>query len=1369
MMKLNKHLFQALYVYRYLSLLIFLPFVVNGQCDDPINNFTYIGTFENSAYYTSNAPAQPMQAQTLAISLGGNLVTINSAAENNFLQANISEMIYIGLSDDAAEGNLVWASGDALGYSNIDNCNFCNDNDAENDFAIMHPWNGGWSFTNRWSQRNFIVEISCDDGGGSVGEGTDCNETLSGYEYLGQYEDSKYFLSNNLARPADAQAAAAQENGYLVTVDNAAENAFLSSKINEMVYIGLSDVSNEGNLQWLGDGNSNYRNIDQNCGFCAENDQSNDYTVLHPWNGKWSFSNQWSQRKYIIEIPCGGEEISSLSYTICPADRTILLAAGQTSTLVNWTPPTLTNNCDAGVASNVLISGPNNNADLAAGTYTVRYRGTNNCGDIANCTFTITVESDAGEGSSTIAFLNCPSDRSIQLAPGETTAFVNWTPPSVSSTCAQGGLSLGLLSGPNNNSNLMAGNYTIRYRGANNCGDVAMCEFTISVNSSSSPSSININCPNDLAYTIPQGSNTIQISYPSPTVNSVCNQGGTSLTRLSGPTNNSNIEAGNYTVRYRAINNCGDVAICEFNVQVSSTSTPSSISINCPPDIFFPTSTGQTTRVINYQTPSFNSICASGGGEIERISGIASNTNVTVGIYTIVYRATNNCGDSANCTFKITVQGDPFPVNVVCPSNIIVSTNNQTGGVVNYTIPTVNSDCPTSYNASLIAGLSSGSVFPIGTTTVRYSFTRDQNAPVENCQTAPDCVFTVTVNFNDTSGGNGVNYTANDQVTPYTGVFRPGTNVGYNPPWTDEEMANLAAGNDQLGIKGIGARTMRPGLFEVITEVYGYDFRLETYQHYASLGLDDLTMIVGFPSEWHRDQTDYCGNGFNSSLFRNLYTDIWDDGANGTPYNDENFYAAYIYEVVSRYGPYVKFWEIWNEPGFDLTGNRGWRQPGDSAGNWWDDDPDPCEYILRAPIEHYVRTLRISWEIIKSLQPDDYVAVAGVGYVSFLDAILRNTDDPNTDGQVTAEYPLKGGAYFDVMGFHSYPDIDGSIYDYDFATDTRVFNRHSDRAAAGITSTKNDYQDILDNYGYDGGENPEKEWIITEINVPRKAFRPDAMSGGEEMQVNYIIKAVATAMKNDVHQMHVYNLGDKTTESEAVTEFDLYGMHKRLTGTDAYTQVRNQEAIAYKSVADFVFGSRYDTNKTTQMNLPNNLDGAALRLPNGRYKYIIWAKTTQDQSEFANGNYSFPSSFGYNQVFKREWNFTDTDQVLGISPSNINLTGRPIFITETPNNDQFETRLSDNKNLNLSINEILPNPASDEIRMVLEARESDNYQIKIFDARGQLMEQRSTFIKRGFSDERFDISEYVHGMYFVIIEGGNQRSTKIKFIKADPK
>lgn len=1174
-----------------------------SQCHPASDNFTFIGDFNNSAYYISNAPAQPMQAESIALGLGGHLVSINSAEENAFVQNAISEMTYIGLDDRQTEGDLTWTDGSAVGYTNYDTCAFCQDNDSGNDYVLMHPWNGGWSFMNQWSERNYIIELPCDGNGngnggtnGGTNAGADCANSYPGFQFLGDHGESKYFLSTGTSRPAEAQSTAAAFGGYLASINDQDENDFLQSEINEMVYIGLSDANSEGNLSWMSGENDGYRNIDTNCEFCADNDQENDYAMMHPWNGQWSFMNQWSARHYIMEVPCAGDV------------------------------------------------GDNNN-------------GTNNDED----------------NNSSLMFSNCPADRVIQLDANESTAFVNWTPPTLTSTCLAGGISLGLIEGPSNNSNLEAGSYTIQYRGSNNCGDQIMCSFTVIINSNQSSSLSFANCPNPINLTSGQIA-----SWTPPSLINNCASGVNNNMQISGPQNNTALSEGDYTVRYRSTNNCGDVALCEFEINVTGGQNQSSLSLECPEALqLFTSSPNSDFVLLSYALPTANSTCGQGGVSLTRLSGPANETTVGTGVYTIRYRATNSCGDVEECSFQVTV--NPFI-----------------------------------------------------------------QTPV---------------------GGN-VNYTAKDQVTPYTGLFRPGTNVGYNPPWTDEEMANLAAGNPALGVKGIGAKTMRPGLYDIITAVYGYDFRLETYEHYASLGMEDLTMIVGFPVEWHRDQTDFCGNGFNSSMFRNLYSDIWDDGTDGTPYNDENFYAAYLYEVVSRYGEHVKFWEIWNEPGFDLTGNRGWRPPGDPAGNWWDNDPDPCEYILRAPIEHYVRTLRISWEIIKTLQPDDYVAVAGVGFVSFLDAILRNTDDPNNGGAISAEYPHRGGAYFDVMGFHSYPDIDGTVYEFN-QNGERIFNRHSDEAAQGITKTKTAYQEILDNYGFDGIQSPEKEWIITEINVPRRPFRPMAMSGGEEMQVNYIIKAVVSAMKNEIRQIHVYNLGDERTEAEATTEFDLYGLHKRLTGTDPYTQVRNLEATAYKSAADFVFGSRYDAARTTQMNLPSNLDGIALRLDNGRYKYILWAKTIIDQSEFASGTYSFPASFGYGQVFKRNWDFTDTDQVVGISSNNIVLSGRPIFITETPNPADIQARANGEQNYYLAVKEILPNPAVGEIRLVLQARESDNYDIQIYDATGRLVEQRNTFIQRGVSDERFDISSHAHGMYFIVLQDSQMRSTKVKFIKVE--
>ena len=522
-----------------------------------------------------------------------------------------------------------------------------------------------------------------------------------------------------------------------------------------------------------------------------------------------------------------------------------------------------------------------------------------------------------------------------------------------------------------------------------------------------------------------------------------------------------------------------------------------------------------------------------------------------------------------------------------------------------------------------------------------------------------------------------VTFTANDQVAPYQGVFRQGINFDYYPPYSDLNLADIAAGNSALGLTGIGATTSRPALFESFVEAWGYDSRVYTFQHMKNLGMTDMTCIVGYPSEAHRDHTVYCSDGITeSALFANLYTPIWDNGANGTPYNDDNYYAAYLYKTVMLYKDHVKFWEIWNEPGFDLTWNTGWRPPGDAEGNWWDQNPDPCDYVLHAPIEHFVRTLRISYEIIKTVDPDAYVTLAGVGFESFLDAVLRNTDNP-LDGTVTDDYPLMGGAYFDVMGFHTYPDIDGTLGHFDSSINDWVRYRHSDAAANGMKLRKDSYQALLDQYGYNGTTFPKKEWIVTENNTPRVAFSPITMAS-DESQVNYMLKTVVTAMREDIRQIHPYQLSDRKTIAQANDEYDLMGMYLNITGSQPYDNlVKTNEGIAYKTSSDALFKTTYDPIRTAEMNIPDSLDGGAFLDPvNNRYVYVLWAKTTIDLDETASGVYSFPNTLGYTDLIMREWNHSETGVDSTVLSTNIPLTGRPQFFFDGPDVDFGELTLT---------------------------------------------------------------------------------------------
>ena len=509
------------------------------------------------------------------------------------------------------------------------------------------------------------------------------------------------------------------------------------------------------------------------------------------------------------------------------------------------------------------------------------------------------------------------------------------------------------------------------------------------------------------------------------------------------------------------------------------------------------------------------------------------------------------------------------------------------------------------------------------------------------------------------NGNAQINYTANDQVKPYDGLFHPSANIGQYTSFSEETLAELAAGNPILNVPGVGVKALRPGLFEAFLEEAGYQANVPTFEFYQSLGMDDHTVITGFPSNAHRETEQYC-QGFRSELFANLYEPIWDGGANGTPINEENYYALYMWKMVSTYKDFVRFWEIWNEPGFDYTGGLGFLPPG-APGNWWDNNPNPCDYKLRAPIFHYVRLLRISWEVIKALDPDAYVVVSGTGYPSFLDAVLRNTDNPD-DGSISPEFPLKGGAYFDVMGFHSYPHFDGSLREWSDQLNDWVYSRHSDAAANGLIKTKNAYQDVLAHYGYDGTTFPEKLWMVTEVNLPRKQFGD--YIGSEEVQRNFIIKAIAAAMMNDFLQLHIYKLGEDTYYNNANDEFDLMGLYKRLDYNDLYFQEMNQVGVAHKTASDILFGKTFDPIRTANLALPNDVGGGAFVDSDGNFTYALWAVTQTDQSEVANATYSFPQNLSIDKLVKCQWDAGITHTADSIGPVNISLTATPQFFTQ---------------------------------------------------------------------------------------------------------
>src|SRR5205823_8650882 len=191
---------------------------------------------------------------------------------------------------------------------------------------------------------------------------------------------------------------------------------------------------------------------------------------------------------------------------------------------------------------------------------------------------------------------------------------------------------------------------------------------------------------------------------------------------------------GTTTITWTATDGSGNHSSCTQTITVNDTEAP---AISCPANITRSNDPGMcsaninpgtATATDNYDTPTVTGARSDGG---------PLNGSYSVGTTTITWTATDGSGNHSSCTQTITVNDTENPT-ISCPASFTLEPTCPSGAVGNYTTPVGTDNCPGAVTTRT-AGLASGSVFPIGTTTVTYSVTDAHgNGPVS-------CSFTVTV------------------------------------------------------------------------------------------------------------------------------------------------------------------------------------------------------------------------------------------------------------------------------------------------------------------------------------------------------------------------------------------------------------------------------------------------------------------------------------------------------------------------------------------------------------------------------------------------------------------------------------------------
>ncbi|HEV2829980.1 MAG TPA: HYR domain-containing protein [Pyrinomonadaceae bacterium] len=209
------------------------------------------------------------------------------------------------------------------------------------------------------------------------------------------------------------------------------------------------------------------------------------------------------------------------------------------------------------------------------------------------------------------------------------------------------------------------------------------------------------------------------------------------VTRTGVPAGN-NFPVGTTTITYTVTDRVGNTAQDTQTVTVIDNTPP---VVTPPGPVTLYTGAGATSCNVTVNdldgtlgTGSATDNCP-GVGAVSR-SGVPAGNVFPVGQTTLTYSATDAHGNTGTAQQVVTVVDNTPPV-ISCPANIVLEPTCPSGAIATFAAATATDNCGVQ-SVVRTAGPASGSVFPIGTTTVTYTATDIHN-------NTSSCSFTVTV------------------------------------------------------------------------------------------------------------------------------------------------------------------------------------------------------------------------------------------------------------------------------------------------------------------------------------------------------------------------------------------------------------------------------------------------------------------------------------------------------------------------------------------------------------------------------------------------------------------------------------------------
>ena len=407
----------------------------------------------------------------------------------------------------------------------------------------------------------------------------------------------------------------------------------------------------------------------------------------------------------------------------CPPSVTLNTDPNTCTAVAMYICPLAPDNCSGSANPEHILGLPSGSA-FPKGVNVVGFQATDASGNSSTCTFTITVIDVEPP------YLSCPPNIVKSTDPNQCSAVTTWSAPTTHDNCDVP--TLVQAAGPFNGSAFPKGTTTVLFRSTDSSGNMTTCSFTVTVNDNELPT---ITCPANIVKSNDLNQCGAVVTFATPAFNDNCP--GAVISQIGGLASGAFFPKGVTTNIFKVTDASGNTATCSFTVTVNDTQLP---TITCPGNIVKSNDLNQCGAVVTYATPTFSDNCP--GATIMLVSGLPSGSFFPVGVTTNVWKVTDASGNTATCSFTVTVNDTQNPTFVNCPGNITqVNDPGVCGAVVKWPKITATDNCP-GVVVSFVSGMASGSLFAVGSTTVVYKAT-------DAAGNMASCTFLVTVVDNE--------------------------------------------------------------------------------------------------------------------------------------------------------------------------------------------------------------------------------------------------------------------------------------------------------------------------------------------------------------------------------------------------------------------------------------------------------------------------------------------------------------------------------------------------------------------------------------------------------------------------------------------